>query len=123
MNFFQRRAILKKANHLDLTPIRMVTEEIDDANMVTVLIPKFTSKLGKKLITPSLKAPYIRLKLDLFGSATWLAIDGQKKVGAIAQLLLEKFGDKIQPVEDRLTKFLALLYEQRLVSYEEIRKK
>jgi hypothetical protein len=121
MNFFQRRARLKNANYLEVTPIRTVKEETDEEKLVTVLIPKVTSRLGKKYFEPMLKSPFIKLKLDEIGSASWLAIDGQKKVGIIAAELVNKFGDKINPVEERLTKFLTTLYEQRLITFQEIK--
>ena len=121
MNFFQRRARLKNANYLEVTPIRAVNEEINEENLVTVLIPKVTSKIGKKYFEPMLKSPYIKLKLDEIGSATWLSIDGKKKVFEIASELVRKFGDKIDPVEERLTKFLTTLYEQRFITFQEIK--
>ncbi len=121
MNFFLRRAKLKNANYLELRPIRVVGEEVDSNNRVVVLIPKFTSKFAKKYFEPKLKSPYIKLKLDELASASWLAIDGNKKVSDIANELVQLFGEKIQPVEERLTKFLTQLYEQRLITFEEIK--
>jgi hypothetical protein len=121
MNFFQRRARLKNANYLEVTPVRAVDEEIDAQQQVTVLIPKVTSRLGKKYFEPMLKSPFIRLKLDEIGSASWLAIDGNKKVGDIAAEMSDKFGEKIAPVDERLTKFLTTLYEQRLITFQEIK--
>ncbi len=121
MNFFQRRNILKKANYLELTPVKTVTEEIDDLKNVTLLIPKVTSRLGKKYFEPMLKSKNIKLKLDELGSAAWLAIDGNKKVSNIASELFQSFGEKIKPVEERLTKYLTVLYEQRLITFQEIK--
>jgi hypothetical protein len=58
--------------------------------------------------------------LDELGSASWLAINGEKKVSEIADELEKKFGEKIHPVEERLTKFLSLLYNHKLILYKEI---
>jgi hypothetical protein len=33
---------------------------------------------------------------------------------------VKKFGDKIQPAEDRIPKFLSLLYEQRYITFKEL---
>lgn len=117
-NFWQRRAILKKTNYLDLTPIRLVTEEIDANHIVTILIPKFTSRFAKNHVVPKLKSPHIRLKLDVLGSASWSAIDGKKKVYDIADELMQKFGE-IEATE-RLTKFLTVLYGQKLITFVEV---
>ena len=122
VSFSERRKILKGANYLELTPLRLYEEEISEENLVTILIPKFQNKFAVRFINPKLKSPMIRLKLDELGSAVWLLIDGKRKVGKIGQLLLEKFGDKIEPVNERLTKFLTGLYEQRYITFQEINK-
>lgn len=118
--FLHRRAILKKANYLNLTPMRLLQDEVGEDNKVALLFPKFEGKLTKKYIAPMLKSPYIRMRLDEFGSAVWLVIDGKKKVQEIADELVQQFGDKIQPVEQRLTKFLTLLYTQKVITFAEI---
>lgn len=121
LSFSKRRKILKKANYLDLHPLKLHNEEIND-NLVTVLIPKFQNKYIVEYIVPKLKSPDIKLKLDEIGSVTWLLLDGKKDVRTISKLLLEKFGEKIEPVNQRLTKFLTSLYEQRLITFQEINK-
>jgi hypothetical protein len=120
MNFFERRKRLKGANYLELTPIRSVEYETDLNNQITLLLPKFTNAFAKKYIEPRLRTTVFRLKLDELGSASWLAIDGNKNVSTIAEGLLVSIGEKIQPVEERLTKFLTLLYEQRYITFQEL---
>lgn len=122
MKFFARRKILKQANYLELTPMRLVAEEIEPDNLVTVLMPKFKTKFMQKYFLPRSKSAYVKIKLDELGSATWLAIDGKKKVSNIIAELQEQFGDKIQPVETRVTTFLTMLYQQELISFLEITK-
>lgn len=122
MNFLQRRMRLKNANYLELTPLRIVTDEIDANNIATILMPRFISRLAQKYLVPRLKAPHIKLKLDPLGSAAWLAIDGKKKVGAIADELTQKFSAETAIIE-RLTKFFTLLYEQKMVTFKEINRK
>ncbi|MEW6195945.1 MAG: PqqD family protein [Bacteroidota bacterium] len=119
-SFLERRKILKKANYLELHPIRLHKEELNEENLVTILIPKFKNPFLVKYLVPKMKSPVIKLKLDELGSSAWLMFDGKKNVGKIASSLTEKFGDKIQPVNERLTKFLTGLYEQKLISFTEI---
>lgn len=120
MNFFKRRAILKKANYLDLTPLRLIGEEIDANNIVTILIPKFKSNFARTYFLPRSKSPYIKVKLDALGSASWLAIDGKKNVAAIVETLNVKFAGTIQEPTERLIKFLTLLYTQQLITFVEL---
>jgi hypothetical protein len=122
LGFSARRRIFKGANYLDLTPLRLHKEEVSEENLVTVLIPKFQNRFALRFIVPKLKSDVFKLKLDELGSAVWLSIDGRNTVDQIAKQLLKKFGDKIEPVNERLTKFLTGLYEQRLITFQEINK-
>lgn len=127
MNFLQRRTILKNANYLTLTPIKLADAEFDAINnLVIILFPRFTSKFSRKYILPKLKSPNIKLKLDKIASAVWLAIDGKKNVGDIANELRqnvvveEDSGNDNTDIELRLTKFLTLLYEQKIITFKEV---
>lgn len=120
-NFLRRKTILKQVNYLELTPLRLAQEVIAESGEVAILIPRFTSKFAQKYFLPRHKSVHFQIKLDEFGAATWLAIDGEKNVSTIAQELLAKFGDKIQPIESRLTTFLTTLYEQKLITFAEIK--
>jgi hypothetical protein len=122
LSFSERRRILKGANYLELIPLRLHKEEVSEENLVTVLIPKFQNRFALRFIVPKLKSDVFKLKLDELGSAVWLSIDGRNTVDQIAKQLLKKFGDKIEPVNERLTKFLTGLYEQRLITFQEINK-
>jgi len=120
LSFFKRRKILKNSNYLELTPYKLFNEEIIEDGFVNVLIPKFTNPLAVKYLTPRLKAPDIKIKLDEIGSAVWLELDGKKKVGTIAKKMDSKFGEKIKPVNERLTTFLTQLYMQKYISFKEL---
>ncbi len=122
LGFSARRRILKGANYLELTPLRLHKEEVSEENLVTVLIPKFRNRFAVRFIVPKLKSDVFKLKLDELGSEVWLSVDGKKTVDQIVKQLLKKFGDKIEPVNERVTKFLTGLYEQRLITFQEINK-
>ncbi|PKL81583.1 MAG: PqqD family protein [Ignavibacteriae bacterium HGW-Ignavibacteriae-3] len=122
LSFSERRKILKGANYLELTPLRIKSEEVNEENLVNIVIPKFANKFAAKFIVPKLKSPVIKIKLDELGSAVWLLIDGKRSVAQIARLLTEKFGDKIEPVNERLPKYLTGLYEQQFITFQEINK-
>ncbi len=123
MNFFQRRAILKDLNYLDARPIRSYGESVDENNFVTVLIPKFKNRFAVKFVLPYMRHKFFKVKLDELGSAAWLLVDNKRNVNQIASELVKKFGEKIQPVEERLTRFFTGIYEQRLITFLEIQQK
>jgi hypothetical protein len=122
VGFLQRRKILKNQNALDLTPIRKYSEETDESGLVSIIIPKFKNKFVREHILPKLKSPEVKVKLDELGSASWLLFDGKNTVSIIAQKLVEKFGDRIQPVEERILKYTTNLYLNGFITFKEIQK-
>ena len=120
LSFKERKKILKSANTLDLTPIKLYSNQIDEDNLVTVIVPKFKNKIAVKLISPKLKSDHFKIKFDKFGSAVWLMMDGKMKVSQMIKNLKNKFGDDIPQEEERTTKFIFQLYEQGFISFKEI---
>lgn len=120
---FKRRKILKNANFLSLTPIRKFEHKEEENGTITVLIPRFKGFIGSRLLQPRLKYPYMTLELDSLGTDTWLLADGKHNVKQICNLLKEKYAEKIEPAEERVTKFLSGLYMQKLITFNEILKK
>ncbi|MCX6266128.1 MAG: PqqD family peptide modification chaperone [Bacteroidetes bacterium] len=126
MNFLQRRRILKKANFLDLTPVRVLGHELRDDGGINLLMPRFKNRVNAALFQPNSKGRYIFIKLDRFGGHTWMLIDGQNHVAKICAQLKEQFPEELQPVEEaevRVTNFLSLLYRERYITFREIEDK
>jgi hypothetical protein len=123
MNFFQRRKILKKANYLDLTPVRAMEHVIREDGNVSVLLPRFKNKYSSALFQPGRKSKEIHIKLDAAGSSIWLLIDGIVSVHQICIKMNALHPEKMQPTEEtekRVTGFLSLLYQQRYITFREI---
>ncbi|MEI7981777.1 MAG: PqqD family protein [Bacteroidota bacterium] len=123
MNFFQRRKILKKVNFLDLHPVRVLAHELREPEKVTLLMPRFKNRINSALFQPPSKERYIYIKLDFFGSRTWLFIDGTSRVSEICLNLMDHFPEELKSMEEtqeRVTKFLSMLYQQRYITFREI---
>lgn len=65
-----------------------------------------------------LKKPFIKVNLDEIGSAVWLLIDGHRKVFEIGHEMEVRFGEKIQPVNERLGLFLGNLKKNKFITWE-----
>ncbi len=105
-----------------MTPYVLYSHEMCDDGKINVLVPKFTDKLFSKLLMPRIKKPFIRANLDEFGSQTWLLMNGSNKVYKIAEILTEKYGDTIQPANERVITFLTHLYQAGFISFNELKK-
>ena len=121
LSFNERKKILKSVNTLDLTPIKLYSEEANKDELVTVIVPKFKNKIAVKLVSPRLKSDHFKIKLDKFGSAVWSKLNGKTKVDQIIKELKKKFGDEIQEENERTIKFIFQLYEQGFISFKELK--
>ena len=123
LNFFQRRKILKNSNTLELHPVRRHEHDYTKDGNICLIVPKFNKRWMRNVFIPHRRKEHFTIYLDELGSATWLEIDGEKSVQQICDILKEKLGEKIKPhheVEDRVTKFLSQLYEQRYITFKEL---
>ena len=118
--FFKRRRILKNTSALDLIPTRIHQHKFNDDGNVTILVPKFKNEKFARFFIPARKSIYISIQLDELGSAVWLAMDGKKSTNAICKELIENFGDKIKPAEERVVKFLSGLYHNKHITFEQL---
>ena len=108
-------------NLLDVTPRREVLWEEDGGGLVT-LVPERPKVRGLRSLGRWLRyvmAPP-RIRLDDVGSYAWLRLDGRTTVGGVAEKVREQFGDRVEPVEQRLGQLVRLLRHERFVSYPEL---
>jgi hypothetical protein len=106
-----------EVNLLELIPERTVQSETGEDGLVTVLGPRFKTGLMKKLVGSRLKSPYFRINLDDVGSTVWENIDGRRNIGGIAGILRDRFGERIEPCNDRLAIFFTQLEMSRYIRY------
>ncbi len=113
----------KDQNFLDYIPAHssaVSATEKDGRITVHVENTGFFNRLAQKCF----KAPvYSDIDLDDLGSFVWKQIDGQKTVFEIAADVKEAFGDKAEPLYDRLSKYVGILHEQKYVVFVNENKK
>jgi hypothetical protein len=77
---------------LDLRPFRRHRAVDGDDGLVTVLVPKFTSRFARRWFVPLLAKPDFRLHLDAVGSFVWHQCDGAMSLREIAERVVARFG-------------------------------
>lgn len=102
-------------NLLELRPVRNVSWEVSDKEQVVLLIPKFKSRFAVKYILPMFAKPNFRIKLDEYGSFLWHQFDGQTTVQQIGDRMKTNFGDAVEPVFDRIGRFLQSLEKEKFI--------
>ncbi|MCK5740757.1 MAG: PqqD family protein [Chlorobi bacterium] len=109
-------------DYMELTPHPNYAGSRRDDGMIDVLVPKFKNKFARKYINHRMKSPYIKANLDELGSAVWEKIDGKNKVREIADSLKHNFGDDVEQLQERLTRYLTQLYNAGFISFIELKK-
>ena len=109
-------------NLLDMTPVREVEWEEDESGVVTLVRsrPRVRGPRSMGRWVSFMLAPP-RIRLDAVGSVAWLRMSGTLKVGDLAALVREDFGERVDPVNQRLGHLVRLLKRERFVSYLELR--
>ena len=120
MNIFQRRKILRNINTLDLIPIRRHHHQSEENGLITLIVPKFEKKWMQKFFVSGHRQDHHKIKLDELGSETWKAIDGVRSVNNICEYLRNQREEPIEDLEDRVSKFISMLYEQRYITFQQL---
>ena len=106
-------------NYLERIPLKNpeINWTTDESGMVTLQVENkgIANKIAQKL----LKKPGISyIHLDENGSFIWPLIDGQKDIIAIGELVEERFGDKANPLYERLVKFFQILENYSFIEWK-----
>ena len=104
------------ANLLDLVPLRTASW-IEDEGRVVVEIPTPSRPWRAPLAWLSSRMSTKKVRLDEIGSFAWNRFDGRGTVGEVAAALRERFGDRVEPADERLGLLLASLHRGGLVGY------
>ncbi len=104
----------KPATWARMIPVR-ASEWREGEGGVTLLVPRFgRGRFGTFLEEKFRPRPY-RVQLDAVGSFIWKQCDGKSRVEEIGQALHGEFGERVEPVEGRLVKFLQRLVRGKFV--------
>ncbi|MFQ5349360.1 MAG: PqqD family protein [Thermoanaerobaculia bacterium] len=103
-------------NLLELVPVRTAGWS-EDAGRVVLEVPAPSRPWRAPIAWLSSKASSKRLRLDDVGSFAWTRLDGRRTVGEVAAVLRERFGDRVEPAEERLGALLSSLHRGGLVGY------
>ena len=106
-------------NLLELAPVRVARwRQVEDR--VVVERPKPRARFPRILLEWLLHLMAVKsLRLDEVGSFAWQLLDGEHTVGQVAVAVRERFGDAVEPAEERLGHLVRLLRQEGLIAYPE----
>ena len=112
----KKRPSKHDVNLLELIPTRRFGFSENAEGDVTVDMPRFHVEWMQRLLVPRAKSPFIRVKLDAFGSHVWKHIDGSLNVLRISERLRTEFGETLEQPEERVAAFMKLLQRRGFIS-------
>lgn len=115
----------KKENYLDYIPRPNELYECKRNDKGRVEIKVHNKGVINKLAQIFFKKPkYSYIELDEFGTFVWEQMDGKSSVYEIGEAVKRQFGDKAEPLYERLSQYIKILHNNHFVVYEnKIKKK
>ena len=108
----------KQENYLDYIPVisEKNTWDVKEDGMVTIhMIHRvFYAWIAQRFFH---RPRVSHIDLDAMGSFIFQRIDGQRTVGDIALLVKAEFGQKAEPLYDRLVKYMQILRNNGFIRY------
>lgn len=107
-----------KENYLDKKPLRHpdINWTTDENGVITLEIEN--KGIMKRITQVLFKKPKISyIHLDEMGSFIWPIIDGKKDITAIGKEVDEHFGEKAEPLYERLAKYIQILASYGFVKF------
>lgn len=106
-------------NYLDKIPVHQdgLDWNIDENGEVTLEIEN--KGIFNKIAQAILKKPKVSfIHLDEMGNFIWPLIDGDTSIHQLGVLVKEHFGDKAEPLYERLIKYFQILENYKFISWK-----
>ena len=88
--------------------------EAEDGKVI-VMRPRFGESGMSRKISGLFNLSDYRIKLDDIGTLVWKRCDGKTTAAEIADELRIQFGDRVEPAEDRLSRFVSQMLRARMI--------
>ncbi len=114
----KKKEIISK-NYLELIPVRNpeISWKSGEDGLVTLEIAN--KGAFNKIAQTLFKKPKISyVHLDENGSFVWPLIDGENDIIKIGEAVKEHFGEKAEPLYERLAKFFKILESYKFISFK-----
>ena len=113
-----RKKNIISENYLENKPFRnpLYKWTQDENEIVTIEVENkgIFNKIAQKIFK---KPPVTYVHLDENGSFVWPIIDGEKTIIEIGVIVKEKFGEKAEPLYERLAKYFQILESYKFIGF------
>ena len=106
-NYLEKKPVCKNGLNWSTDDIANVTLEMENKGVANRIMQKLIKKP---------KISYIHL--DEMGSFIWPLMDGEKNIFEIGKLVEEHFGEKANPLYERLSQYFKTLEKYNFIEYK-----
>lgn len=113
------KKVKKNDNILDLIPHIVKGQNFieDEEGFIKIIVER--NGILERVIRRVAKTPkHIKIDLDEHGSCVWKAIDGVRTVEEIGVIVKKEFGEKVEPLYERLATYLNILRNNKFITLE-----
>lgn len=106
----------KKDNYLEVVYKRNESMEWKEEEDGTVTVTRENTGKVNGIMQKLFKAPKVsQIHFEKLGSFIWKQLDGKKNIKEIGEAVHEEFGDRAEPLYERLTQFIESLVKASFV--------
>lgn len=110
---------MESENYLERCPVRLegIMWSADEHGIITLDIENkgFFNSVAQKFFH---KPKISHIHLDEMGSFLWPLLDGEKDIIALGVLIKEQFGEKAEPLYERLAKYFQILDSYSFIQWK-----
>lgn len=99
-------------------PRRLLEWREEDGRCV-LLRPRFGTSRPGRWLAGLAGDPHYRIRLDEVGTLVWKACDGRTSLAEIARAMRSAFGDRVEPADERLARFVRRMLKGGMIAMEE----
>ncbi len=109
----------KKENYLEKIPCRNEAFNWTKAEDGKVTLEIENKGIVKRITQKLLKKPkFTYIDLDEMGSFIWPLIDGESNLIVLGERVKENFGDKAEPLYERLAQYFVILEKYKFIIFK-----
>lgn len=107
---------------LDFTIVqpRRLLEWREQGGRCVLLRPRLGSSQVGRWVASWLGDPYYRIRLDEVGTLVWKACDGRTSLADIVTRMRARFGEAVEPADQRLGRFVRKMLRGRMIAVKPI---
>lgn len=115
----KKKKIVIPQNYLEKIPVRVeaIKWSQNENGEVTLEIENkgWANRIAQKLFK---RPKFSQVHLDEMGNFIWPLIDGERDIIALGKLVEEKFGEKANPLYERLARYFQILESYRFITFK-----